>query len=214
VSLSQSQVESQGQPEGTISLTAAAQGGIVVNLASSDPTVVRVPASVAVAAGASSATFTVLTSTVTASTSVIITASYAGVTRSTTLTVLPPTLAASFTVRSPDKGSDSCILGPQTDEVDCDTDGRSSRGFVDKWHWSYWTGGSPLGHTTTEGLSKPKIATGCTFFESARGGDNPDGSRYIQMTIELTVEDRAGNRSAAVRRAVKLYPNRLCGFSY
>ena len=34
------------------------------------------------------------------------------------------------------------------------------------------------------------------------------------MTIELTVEDRVGTRSAPVRRAVRLYPNRKCGFSY
>lgn len=47
--------------------------------------------------------------------------------------------------------------------------------------------------------------------------EQPEGTvslRYIQMTIELTVEDRAGNRTTAVRRAVKLYPNQLCGFSY
>jgi hypothetical protein len=52
------------------------------------------------------------------------------------------------------------------------------------------------------------------FFENASGGNDSSGNRYIQMTIELAVQDRAGSRSAAERRAVRLYPNRLCGFSY
>ena len=41
-----------------------------------------------------------------------------------------------------------------------------------------------------------------------------DGRLNIQMTIELVVQDRLGNRSSPVRRALRLYPNRLCGFSY
>lgn len=214
VSLSQSTVESQAQPQGIVSLTGAAPtGGILVTLSSSDTSVVRVPASVIVAAGASSATFLVTTSTVQATTGATITASFGGVARTTTLTVLPPTLTASFTVRSPRKGADSCVLGPP-DEVDCDTDGSASRGFVEKWHWTYSTAGSSLSHTTAAGLSKPKISSGCGFLQFARGGDNPDGSRYIQMTIELAVEDGAGSRSSPMRRAVKLYPNRLCGFTY
>jgi hypothetical protein len=215
VSFSQSEVESQAQPQGTVTLTGAAPfGGAIVALSSSDPITVRVPASVTIAAGASSVAFTAITSTVTAATRATITATYADTTRAATLTVLPPALTASFTVRSPEKGSDSCILGPTADDVDCDTDGTPSRGFVEKWHWSYWTGGAPLAHTTTGGLSKPRFMNGCAFLDSARGGDNPDGSKYLQMTIELVVEDRAGSRSSAVRRSVKLYPNRLCGFGY
>src|SRR5205807_400960 len=56
-----------------------------------------VPASVPVAAGASSATFTVSTSAVTASTPVTISASYAGVTKTASLTVVSqalPTLSS------------------------------------------------------------------------------------------------------------------------
>ena len=56
-----------------------------------------VPASVTVAAGASSATFTVSTSSVTSSTAVTISALYAGVTKTTSLTVVPqapPTLSS------------------------------------------------------------------------------------------------------------------------
>ena len=84
--------------QGTITLTGGApSGGAVVTLSSANPSVVSVPASVSVAAGASSATFAVNTSAVTANTSVTITATYAGVSRTTTLTVTPtstPTTAS------------------------------------------------------------------------------------------------------------------------
>jgi hypothetical protein len=34
------------------------------------------------------------------------------------------------------------------------------------------------------------------------------------MTVQLIVQDRAGTRSAPVQRSIRLYPNRMCGFSY
>lgn len=69
--------------------------------------------------------------------------------------------------------------------------------------------------TAPDGVSTcPAGAGACAAATPGLWTGNPDGSRYIQMTIELTVEDRAGNRTTAVRRAVKLYPNQLCGFSY
>ena len=76
---------------GTVTLSAPAPSyGVTVNLSSSVTTATAtVPASVTVAAGATSATFTVGTSAVTTSTSVTITASYAGATKTTSLTVLP-----------------------------------------------------------------------------------------------------------------------------
>jgi hypothetical protein len=80
--------------------------------------------------------------------------------------------------------------------------------------WTYWAAGLPIGHTATEARSSPRFNTNCAFFENARGGDDSNGNRYLQMTIELVVEDRIGTRSSAVRRDVKLYPNRMCGFSY
>ena len=75
---------------GTVTLTAAApSGGFVVNLSSSHPSVASVPSSVTVPAGATSANFTVSTSTVSSSTNVTITASAGGVARTATLTVNP-----------------------------------------------------------------------------------------------------------------------------
>jgi hypothetical protein len=88
VSVSPTSVVGGTTAQGTITLTAGApSGGAVVALSSANTSVVSVPASVTVLAGASSATFSVNTSAVTTNTSVVITATYAGVSRTTTLTV-------------------------------------------------------------------------------------------------------------------------------
>src|SRR5207244_116333 len=70
----------------------APAGGAQVTLASNNPAA-SVPASVTIAAGAASATFSIVTSAVAASTPVTISASY-GVTKTASLTVLPPVPSA------------------------------------------------------------------------------------------------------------------------
>jgi len=88
VSVSPSSVVGGTTAQGTITLTGGApSGGAVVTLSSANTSLVSVPANITVAAGASSATFGVNTSAVTANTSVAITATYGGVTRTATLTV-------------------------------------------------------------------------------------------------------------------------------
>jgi hypothetical protein len=75
---------------GTVTLSGPAPaGGALVALSSSNALVAHVPASVTVAAGATSATFTVSTSPVVASTAVTISGSYGGAGRSASLTVNP-----------------------------------------------------------------------------------------------------------------------------
>jgi hypothetical protein len=80
-----------GSPsQGTVTLTGAApSGGAVVMLASSNGAVASVPSSVTIAAGATSASFTVTTTPVSVSTTVNISATYGGLTKTATLTVLP-----------------------------------------------------------------------------------------------------------------------------
>ena len=85
-----STVQSPTQPTGQITLSAAATSGAVVSLQSGNTAVARVPASVTVPSGASTATFNVETLTVTSTTSVSITATYSGVSRSATLAVTAP----------------------------------------------------------------------------------------------------------------------------
>ena len=90
ISVSPTSVVGGTAAQGTITLTGGApSGGAVVTLSSANASVVSVPASVTVVAGASSATFSVNTSTVAANTAVTITATYNGVSRTTTLTVTP-----------------------------------------------------------------------------------------------------------------------------
>ncbi len=79
---------------GTVKLTGPAPaGGAVVTLSSSNTTAAQAPASVTVAPGATSATFTVTTSPVSSNASVTITGIY-GVTRTATLTVTVATLSS------------------------------------------------------------------------------------------------------------------------
>ena len=84
---------------GTVTLSGPAPTGGAQVMLSSDNAAASVPANVPVAAGASSANFTVSTSAVTVSTPVTISASYAGVTKTARLTVAPPgTTAGTYTL--------------------------------------------------------------------------------------------------------------------
>lgn len=90
LSLQAGSVTGGAATSGTVLLTAAAPaGGATVALASSHGAVAGVPASVAVAEGASSASFNISTSAVASATTVTLSASWLGVTRSATLTVQP-----------------------------------------------------------------------------------------------------------------------------
>jgi hypothetical protein len=91
IALNPASVVGGNTSEGTASLTSAASaGGAVVTLSSSNTSAAGVPASVTVPAGAFSATFTVSTASVTASTSLTISGAFGGTARSATLTVTPP----------------------------------------------------------------------------------------------------------------------------
>jgi len=88
VTLNPSMVVVGSSSTGTVNLTSPAPtGGAVVTLASSNSTRASVPPSVTIPAGASSATFNVAT-TVNRKTSVSIAATYGGVTKSATLTMV------------------------------------------------------------------------------------------------------------------------------
>jgi hypothetical protein len=71
----------------TLTLSGPASDGVVVSLASANPTALKVPASVAVAPGATSATFPVTANHVAVDTVVTITGSLAGTTRSAVVTI-------------------------------------------------------------------------------------------------------------------------------
>ncbi|HCE01319.1 MAG TPA: hypothetical protein DER07_09785 [Armatimonadetes bacterium] len=90
LTLNPTQVVAGESSVGTVTLTAPApSGGAVVSLSSSNPSVAAVPTSVTVAAGATEATFSVSTGTVSSQTVVAIQGSYGGGTASADLTVVP-----------------------------------------------------------------------------------------------------------------------------
>lgn len=94
VTVSPSSVIGGVSSAGTVTLTSAAPAtGVVVNLASSIGAA-QLPGSITIPANATSANFAVTTSSVTALTAGNISASYNGVTKSASISVLPPASAA------------------------------------------------------------------------------------------------------------------------
>ena len=80
--------------QGTVTLSSAAPaGGAVVTLGSSNATVAAVPATVTIAAGQTTATFSITTTAVSTATPATITASYSGSNGSATLTVNPAAIS-------------------------------------------------------------------------------------------------------------------------
>jgi hypothetical protein len=112
---------------GSVSLTTAApSGGATVSLSSSNTSAATVPATVTVASGATLATFPVSTSPVTASTSVIITGVYGGVTRTATLSVNPQPSAATLTVTATGRSGERVISSPAGISVSVGSTGSAS----------------------------------------------------------------------------------------
>jgi trimeric autotransporter adhesin len=97
LTLNPTSVTGGNNSQGTVTLTSAApSGGAVVSLSSGNTAIATVPASVTVAAGATSASFAVTTVSVTANTPVTLSATYSSVTKTATLTVTPPASGSSL----------------------------------------------------------------------------------------------------------------------
>jgi hypothetical protein len=216
LSVSPQSVQGQAQPQATVTLASAAPGGgALVTLTSDNPTVVKVPASVTVAGGARTAVFMIDTATVVASTAVRLTASYGGASMTTTLTVTPPPLVASFVVRSRTRGAGACVADENSQELDCVLDASASQGFISAYLWTH-TMGSTTQHQTAaapNAATSPQ-GTGCALYQQGTGGDGPNGDRYLRMEVTLQIRDAGGVVSDIVRQQVKVYPNHQCGFSY
>ena len=43
---------------------------------------------------------------------------------------------------------------------------------------------------------------------------DPNGDRFLNMTVTLQLRDANGTLSGISQQAVKVYPNKQCGFSY
>ncbi len=204
------QAAGQTQPIGSVTLTAAAPaGGAVVRLESSNTDVAKVPASVTVPAGSTTANFVVDTATVATRTTVTLFATYAGVQRTTTLAVTLPTPRASFTVTSPERGQDVCVLIDNGTGLDCRLNGSASEGRLSKWTWTL-----EARERITAEKPEPTFAdidSTCAFVSGATALTDSIGN-YLNMTVTLQVEDRDGTRSSPSSRTIKLYLSNACGF--
>jgi hypothetical protein len=208
LTLSSAEVPGQAQPIGTVTLTAAAPaGGAVVRLEST-ATSARVPASVTVAAGQTTATFTIDTSTVESRTSVTISAIYEGVTRTAPLTVLLPRPRAVFTVTSPTFGQDACALIENGLGLDCRLDGTRSEGRIVRWRW-YLDAGERIFTDRPEGVFA-EIDSSCRFVSGNITTGTDSTGKFVEVNVTLEVTDREGDGNSSSRK-IKLYPNGQCG---
>jgi hypothetical protein len=164
VSVNPSSVVGPASATGTVTLTAAAPtGGALVALTSSNPGVASVPGSVTVTAGATTATFSVTTTSVAANTSVTLTGTYSGVSRTATLTITPVPPPASLS---------SLTLNPTSV-----TGGTSSTGTVTL------TSAAPAGGATVSLSSSNGAATVPANITVAQGATT---ATFTVTTISVT----------------------------
>ncbi len=125
LSVSPTGVSGGSLSQGTVALTGPAPtNGVIVSLSSDMSSVASVPPTVTVLAGSNSTTFTITTYPIAASTSVIITANYNGVTKTALITVGPPTLS---TVTS----SPTSVLGGSSSQGAVTLSGEAPSGGAD-----------------------------------------------------------------------------------
>jgi hypothetical protein len=213
ISLAGSSIVGGTSVQGTASLSGnAPSGGATVNLTSSNTAVATVPASVGITAGATSAPFTVSTTSVGASTPVMISGSFNGGTmQSASLTVTPVPLVASFVVSGP-SGDNTCKLLNSGNSLDCTFDGSASTGSITLWLWKYAlrAANGSTGVFQSEQSSTAKLAPKptCNFFNSVS-----KGTTSVNVEVHLQVRDAGGNLSAeSINTNVAVLPKGNCGF--
>jgi len=194
---------------GTVTLTAAAPaGGAVIQLASSEKDVARVTAeTITIAAGATSGTFNIDAATIHTTQTTAIDATYAGVRKSATLTVRPPTLVARFTVNSTAEGADKCKITSSDGTLDCTMDATSSEGFITRYDWTYTVAGRSV---QDSGIDKTRTPdTDCGIYNDVSSKDTLE---TVSMTIQLIVASSDGTKSSAASKSVTVVASSRCGF--
>jgi hypothetical protein len=207
VTINAGTIVGQGQPTGTVTLSAPAPtGGALVRLESSNTDAARVPSNVTVAAGATTATFTVNTSTVDSKRNVTITATYADVARTATLEITLPRPRASFTVISPTLGEDKCRMIERGLELDCRLDGSKSDGRIVRWQWQLEVQERVSADKPEPGFNEIDVT--CKFVQG-RSGDRDSIGLYTTMSVRLEVTDKDGDQNTTSRN-VRLYFDDVC----
>jgi hypothetical protein len=209
IALSASTVVGGGIVNATATLSGPAPaGGAMVSLSSADP--VTVPPSVTVPAGATTATFTVVTRIVGGTIAATITGSYGGASASATLSVTRPTTAtASFGVSGPHE-TETCVLTNNGNAIDCTFNGSTSTApsTIVAWDWTY--GMTTMLARTTTGPLLTMPAFSCSMLPPP---PLPANGSSLTMTVTLKIHDDAGNVSAvATDNGVRLLPQGSCGY--
>jgi len=212
VTLSASTVVGGNSVTGTVSLSAPAPlGGAAVAMTGGDP--LTVPASVMVVAGASSATFTVVTRLVGGTIPGTVTATYGGASVSATLSVTKPTVAtASFGITGPTE-TETCTMTNSGNTLNCFFNGSTSTapGNIVAWDWSYHVGTMPALTQTTTGpqLTMPTVSCSWLPAPPLPAGGNP----WLPLIVTLKVRDDLGNVSAEVTdNGARVLPQGVCGY--
>ena len=191
VHLSASSVTGGTPVTGQVLLSAAApSGGVSVSLQSSNAAAASVPAAVVVPGGATSASFTIQTSAVSANTAVTITAFYLGVAATAGLTVLPP--APSGVVPS------SVVLSPT-----------SAQGGTTVNCYLYLSGAAPASGLTVKLTSSNPAAASVPATVTFAGGTTlkytavtvPPAAAASSVTISMTANGVTKSAVLAVKPA-------------
>lgn len=202
-------VQGQAPSLGTVTLTGAAPpDGALVSLSTNQIDVARVGSSVTVAAGATTATFTVDTATVLENASVTVSANYGGITRTANLMVTPPALVARFTVESPTVGADRCAIISSGGALDCVLTASNSSGAISQYLWTFVVAGRSHNKNTADGATSPDN-TECDLFANV---SHPGPSFAMEVVLQVVGRDGV-SRSEPVRRTVAVVHNSFCGFS-
>ena len=193
---------------------AAPAGGAAVALtvapATTPPSVSIAPATITIAAGATSGTATLTPTAVPAPPTFTISGTLpagTGLTaswQSTTMTMAAP--IAAFTVNGPARGADACqITNSSGNLLDCTFNGGSATG-ASTWDWEWQIGGTTR---VASGRTTPTLqpdTSGCGFFGSPAQGS------LVQLQVRLVVRDAAGARSCVRENVnVRVFSGGFCG---
>ena len=195
----------QSEVQGRVTLTRDAfKDGAVIELSSSVVDTARTPASVTIPVGSNSATFSISASTTSRVRTTVISATYAGVTRTAPLTVNPPGLEAGFYVMRGGLpvGGQACAIVNASGRLDCYLDATGSRGFPSRYYWTVRNGSGDVSFTTTTPGVNP-IPIDCNLLS---GGTLDSFRNYFEIAFELQVGDGDGNRSGNARQTVRVNP--------
>jgi hypothetical protein len=213
ISLNPTSVVGGNPVTGTVTLSSGAPaGGAVVTLSGGDPVILPTPPTVTVAAGATTATFTLATKAVTEAAGSTITGAYGGATATANLSVTPPVTAA--TARFGVSGTnvtDTCQMAANGANLECTFDGSSSTapGTIVSWEWTYSVATTIAQTTATPVLSMPSAS--CALLPAP---PLPAGTTSFPLRVTLTVRDNLGNVSAvATDSGARVLPQGACGFA-